>query len=99
VHLSNEIHEDRELLDEFLDWLDLQVSGMATQLHLNKNQLQQLLLGIGLLLRDLEFCCFTDTGESPIPSFLVESCMEKEDIEAIATTLNKLFNAVYNDLK
>lgn len=99
MHLSDEIHGDRELLDEFLNWLDFQVSGLTTQMHPNKQQLQQLLLGIGLLLRDLEFSCFTDTCETPIPGFLMESCMDKDDTEAIGTTLNKLFNVVYNYLK
>jgi hypothetical protein len=99
VHLPEEIHGDRELLDGFLRWLDLQVSGLITQVHLNKTQVQQLLLGIGFLLRDLEFCCFTDTNEIVIPGFLVESCMNKEDIEIIAAILNKVFNAVYDELK
>lgn len=99
MHLSEDIHEDRELLDGFLEWLDSQVSGLITQVHLNKTQVQQLLLGIGFLLRDLEFSCFTDTSEIAIPGFLMESCMDKEDTEVIAAILSKVFNAVYDELK
>lgn len=99
MHLSQEIHEDRILLDEFLAWLGVQVTGIATQIHFNKNQLQQLLLGFGLLLRDLEFCLFTDTDETPIPSFLANSCMVKEDALVIKATLDKLYKLVHDHVK
>ena len=93
------MHGDRELLDGFLDWLNLQVSGLTIQIHLNKIQLQQLLLGIGLLIRDLQFCCFTNQSETALPEFLLESCMAKEDALAIGAILDKLSKIVYNYLK
>ena len=99
MHLSEEIHEDRDLLDGFFGWLGIQVSGIASQVHFNKNQLQQLLLAVGLLLRDLEFCCFTDTEETPIPSFLANSCMGNQDALVIEATLDKLFKLVDDHVK
>jgi len=59
-------------------------------LHVNKNQLQELLLGIGLILRDLEFARFVDADETPMPEYLANSCMEPTDIDSIATVLQIL---------
>lgn len=83
----------------FFHWLDLEVSGLARQIRLNKNQLQQLLLGAGLLIRDLEFSCFTDVDETPLPHFVLFSCMETEDVEAIESTLNAMLKIICDHLK
>ena len=76
----------------------MQISGVTTQAHLNKNQLQQLLLGIAFVLRDLDFTCFADPEEI-LPNFLVESCMEKEDALVIAATVDKLSRIIFDHLK
>ena len=64
---------------------------MAGQIDTNKNQLQELLLGVALVLRDLEFSCFVDHNETPVPGYIIESCMEPDDVEAI-TALMKILS-------
>ena len=86
-------------MEEFLNWLNLQVSGLPRQVHLHKNQLQQLLLGIAFSLRDLEFVCFTDHEETPLPQFLVGSHMEATDSQEISTALERLFQIVESHIK
>lgn len=78
----------------FLHWLDLEVSELARQSRLNKNQLQQLLLGAGLLIRDLEFSCFTDVDETPMPHFVLFSCMDEKDAEAVEKTLDAMLETI-----
>ena len=90
VHLSEEVHEDRELLKGFLDWLNIQVSLLPSQVHLHKNQLQQLLLGLALTLRDHEIACFSEE-DTPLPKFLAESCMEAADLGDIGDILERMF--------
>ena len=87
------------MLDGFLNWLSLQVTGVGRQVHLNKNQVQQLLLGTALLLSNMDFACWTDTSETQIPDFLANSCMKKEDTGAISKIVNKLFKVVSDHLK
>ena len=78
--------------------MGVQISGIATQVHLNKNQLQQLLLGIAFVLRDLDFACFADPEEI-LPTFLEKSCMKKEDALAIAAAVDKLSKAIFENIK
>lgn len=85
-------------MEEFLNWLNLQVSRLPRQ-NLHKNQLQQLLLGIAFSLRDLEFVCFTDHEETPLPQFLMGSHMAAEDSQEIATALERLFKVVEDHIK
>ena len=99
VHLSEEAHRDREHLEEFLNWLNLQVCELGKEDHPNKSHLQQLLLGIAFALRDLEFVYFTDHQETPIPQFLVESCMVAEDSLQVSAALEIIFRLVDNHIK
>ena len=75
-----------------------QISGVNTQVNLNKNQLQQLLLGIAFMLRDLDFSCFSEPDED-IPDFLAESCMQKEDALAIASVVERLNQVIFDHLR
>ena len=66
-HLSDELHEDVNLFDRFLAWYDKQVSGLPQQVHLHKSQVQELLLGLALAIRDIRLVCFTDHKKTPLP--------------------------------
>lgn len=94
VHLSEEIHQDRRLFDGFLKWLKVQVAGLPTQALLPKKQLHEVLLGLGLILRDHQFACFTNYEETSVPQFLVESCMEAADDDMIDSILNKFVKVI-----
>jgi hypothetical protein len=99
VHLPEEVHAGRKVFVAFLDWLKVQVSGLPVQGHFTKKQLQQLLLGLGLTLRDHELACFTEHAENPLPPFLLDSCMEAADIEVINTTLDNFFDIIDDHVK
>ena len=99
IHLPADAHEDRETIDSFLRWLTLKASGLSNQIPLNKNQLQELLLGVALFLRDLEFACFTNTEETSIPPYLVNSCMEATDVDSIGRVVDIIFKAVQDQLE
>jgi len=79
--------------------LTLKASGLSNQIPLNKNQLQELLLGVALFLRDLEFACFTNTEETSIPPYLVNSCMEATDVDSIGRVVDIIFKAVQDQLE
>jgi hypothetical protein len=91
-------HGDRESLDAFLRWLAGKTSGLSNQIPVNKNQLQELLLGIALILRDLEFSCFMDPDRA-IPDYLTNSCMAPTDAESIAKIVDTLFQVVQDQLE
>ena len=86
-------------MEGFLHWFDWEVSELTRQSRLNKNQLQQLLLGAGLLIRDLEFSCFTNVDETPMPPFVLHGCMEEKDAEAVERTLDAMLEIVCNHLE
>ena len=75
-----------------------QISVVKTQVNLNKNQVQQLLLGIAFVLRDLDLSCFTEPEEH-IPDFLAESCIQKEDALVIESIVERLNQVVFDHLK
>lgn len=73
----------------------MQISALPTQVHLHKNQLQQLLLGLALTLRDFEIACFSE-DQTPLPQFLAKSCMKAADIGEIGDILESLFQIIDN---
>ena len=77
----------------------MQVSGLPVQVHLSKIQLQELLLGFGLTIRDLDFVCFTEYEEVTLPPFLLGSCMETDDTRMIDATLNNFFHIIEEHVK
>lgn len=93
------MHGDRESIDSFLFWLNSQVSGLHKQNSLNKNQIQELLLGIGLALRDLEFVNFVeDYEETPIPGYLISSSLAAEDLSELEEAMDKIRKVVQHFL-
>jgi len=74
-------------------------SSLANQIPLNKNQLQELLLGVALVLRDIELSCFMEAEETSIPPFLVNSCMEATDLESIANVVDAISKVVQEQLE
>ena len=97
VHLSKEAHEDRGQLNDFLKWLTQTASGLSKQ-AIFKNQLQEILLGVGLFIRDHEFVCFSDHEETPVPAYLADSCMAASDADPINRVLEMISHAVHKDL-
>jgi len=69
---------------------------LSKQRYLNKNQLQELLLGVGLYIRDLELSKYTDHEETPVPGYLSKSKMAISDVELIERMLQQLFDALKN---
>jgi hypothetical protein len=76
--------------------LDQKASGLSKQRSLNKNQLQELLLGVGLCLRDHQLSNFADP-DTPLPDFLINSKMTIEDGESITRILQLLSDAIHHD--
>lgn len=95
-HLPEELHGNRSSLEEFLGWLTRKASALSKQKKkaLNKNQLQQLLLGIGLYLRDIEITCFTDLEEESFPDYLVGSKIIAGDSDSLKRILELLSDVV-----
>ena len=85
------MHEDCALLDECLEWL-VETASELSEETISKNQLQSLLLGVGLFLRDLEYSCFSDHEEIPIPNPLFNSIMTPKD----ADTITKLLQSIHD---
>ena len=71
---------------------------MPSQVHLHKNQLQQLLLELALTLRDHEITCFSEE-EAPLPNFLAKSCIEVDDPGDIGDILEKMFQIIDDHVK
>ena len=94
THLTEEIHGNRHSLDNFMAWLNQEASGLSEQASLNKNQLQELLLGVGLYIRDHTFACFTDFGETPVPRYLKKSKMSPGNIDSITRVMKLCSNAI-----
>jgi hypothetical protein len=66
---------------------------------LSKNQLQELLLGIGLYLRDHTLSCFTDHGETPVPDHIANSKMVPTDIDPLLRVLQLLLDAFHDSIR
>lgn len=73
-------------------------SGLSKQEFLNKNQLQELLLGVGLYLRDHEIACFVDEEDTSVPEYLVNSKMAVNDVDSISRVLQMLSNGIDHGL-
>lgn len=68
------------------------MSGLTGQDILNKCAMQNLLLGLGLLLRDYEIACYSE--EEFIPEDFPESVLVPEDIVAIEEVLRMMLQMV-----
>ena len=86
------MHGSRKSLDEFMRWLHSKIVAMSKQKSLNKNQLQELLLGISICLRDHDLSSITDHEETPVPDYLVSSKMVRKDATSIKAALDLLFD-------
>jgi len=75
------------------------VSALYKESSLNKNALQELLLGAGLFLRDLELACFENHEETPVPDYISNSHMAAGDLEPITKILESLSKVVHHHLK
>jgi len=96
VHLAQEAHEDRGCLNDFLRWLTQTASGLSKQ-AIFKNKLQEILLGVGLFIRDHELVCFSDHEENPVPLYLADSCMAASDVDSINRVMQLISDAVHKD--
>lgn len=83
IHLGEEVHNERDSLEEFLQWLNQKSSGLSKRSSSNKNTLQELLLAIGLSFRDYELACLADHDDTPVPDYLASSCMAAADLHSI----------------
>jgi len=90
VHISALTHKSRELLQEFLKWIQWKASELLKLKFAHKNQFFDLLLGIGLYLRDVYFTCSPDHKETSVPDDLEDSYMELEDSEILLGVLKSL---------
>lgn len=98
--MPEDMHGDRDILDTFLEWLNSKASGLQKQKTLNKNQIQELLLGIGLALRDLYFANFIeDYDKSQVPAYFLTSKMVKEDHSELQKAVNTVQKVVQHHLK
>ena len=97
--MPRSMHNDKISIDAFLRWLASKASGLSNQIPLNKNQVQELLLGIALFLRDLEFCCFVDHDEVHVPDYIVNSCMEPDDLGSISNVVDTLLKTIQNQIE
>ena len=93
VHLDNDTLEDHATLDTFLGWLKKKIAVLAKQVSLNKNQLQELLLGIGLLIRDIDLSQYTNDHRI-IPDEVVESCLVEGDVVPLFAIMKSLSSAI-----
>lgn len=75
--------------------MDKETSALSEEKSLNKNQIQELLLGMGLYLRDYEFACFADVNEIVLPGFVAASEMKASD----DTTINRILRSFSDALR
>ena len=94
--MAEGIHQNTRSLSAFLEWLSQKASGLSKQQFLNKDQIQELLLGVGLYFRDLGLLCFTDHEETPVPDYLANSGMGADDANQIDRILQLISAAVQN---
>ena len=98
--MQENIHGDRDLVETFLHWLNSKAFGLSKQASFNKNQVQELLLGIGLALRDLEFANFVeDYDETPVPAYIVNSSMLAKDLSELEKAMETVYKVVNYHLK
>lgn len=98
--MPEDIHHDRELIDSYLRWLNSKVSGLHKQASPNKNQIQELLLGIGLALRDLDFVNFVEDYEAVfVPPYLISSAMEAKHLPELAKAIDGIQKVVQHYLR
>jgi len=98
--LQEDIHGDRELIDNFLHWLKSKASGLHKQKSFNKNLVQELLLGIVIALRDLELVNFyEDYDEVLLPPYILSSMMLREDHRELWKAVNNVQEAVQSHLE
>jgi hypothetical protein len=91
------MHSNRKSIDSFLLWLNSKSSALHKQKSLNKNQIQGLLLGIGLALRDLEFVNFVDDyEETPVPAYLIKSTLAAKDLSELEKAMRTVQEVVQN---
>ena len=93
VHLDLGTLGDRATLERFLGWLNKRVSSLSQPTSLNKNQLQELLLGIGLLIRDIELSLYPYAGT--VPDGIEGSCLLPQDVNPLFKVM-KLLSAAIN---
>lgn len=92
LHLPKHFHENRDSIDQFYNWLKEEVTSLTDQDILNKHAMQNLLLGLSLLLRDYEIVCFYEEGF--IPEDVTGSVLEPEDIDMIGGVLKMMIQMV-----
>jgi hypothetical protein len=78
--------------------LNQEASNLSKRSSSNKNTLQELLLGVGLCLRDHELVCFADHNEAPVPGYLADSCMIAADVDSITEALQLISDFLNYDL-
>jgi hypothetical protein len=79
--------------------MNQKVFALPKQSAANKNTLQELLLGIGLLLRDLELVCFADHEETPVPNYLINSCITATDADSVTRAMELVADFLNYDLQ
>jgi len=99
LHLPKHMLNDRETINYFLRWIATKASGLLNQIPLNKNQVQELLLGVALFLRDLELCCFVDHDEVHVPGYIANSCIQADDLGSIANVVDTLLRATQDQIR
>lgn len=57
------------------------------------------MLGIALVLRDLELSCFMEHEETLIPAYLADSCMQATDFDSIANVVETILKVVQDQLE
>ena len=98
--MPERIHDSRELIETFLQWLNSKATGLHKQTPINKNQIQELLLGIGLSLRDLDFANFLDDyDEVLVPPYLISSRLLAEDLQELEKVMNTVQKVVQHHLR
>ncbi|KAF9781504.1 hypothetical protein BJ322DRAFT_1022917 [Thelephora terrestris] len=93
-----QVHRNCISLQKFLQWLNQKTLDLPKQASLSKNRLQDLLLGVGLLLRDLHFACIVDYDEIEVPGYVTESCMDAGDVGSITRVLENISNVLQDEL-
>jgi len=88
---------DRKLLDDLFTWLGKQVSGIPEQDSVNKNFLQELLLGIGIIRRDIDFAVWTDLEETEFPDCIHQSKLDNFDSNKVSDMLRSLSAHIKSD--
>jgi len=89
----------RGVLKEFLKWLQKKASGLLKLKSAHKNHFLELLLGIGLYLRDINLACSADHEETPVPGYMEKSAMKLEDSGILLGVIKSLSKVMDHTLK